>query len=189
VSRAAVFLDKDGTLVENVPRNVDPARMTLMPGARALLPRLTAAGYALVVVTNQDGVAFGHFREDALRTVESRIGELLSDVGVKLAGFLYCPHHPDATVNAYRVRCDCRKPRPGLLVRAMCRLDVDSRRSWMVGDILDDVEAGTRAGCRTIFFDNGGETEWRLSDLRIPTARVTRLVDVADVVLGTGASQ
>src|SRR5690348_5165797 len=107
----AVFLDKDGTLIEDVPYNVDPGRIRLMPGAAEGLFLLHTAGYQLVVVSNQSGVARGLFRERALCAVERRLRDLLSDMEVPLAGFYYCPHHPEGTVARYSIECECRKPR------------------------------------------------------------------------------
>src|SRR5437773_11255948 len=106
--RRAVFLDKDGTLVEDVPYNVDPDRIRLTPGAVAGLFALHAAGYRLVVVSNQSGVARGFFPESALRGVEGRLRELLADAGIPLAGFYYCPHHPQGCVAGLASGCDCR---------------------------------------------------------------------------------
>jgi D-glycero-D-manno-heptose 1,7-bisphosphate phosphatase len=163
--RRAVFLDKDGTLVVDVPYNVDPARIELAPFAREACEALHANGYALVVVTNQSGVARGLFDEAALKAVEHRLAEL---IGVPLAGFYHCPHGPEAG-------CPCRKPGDAMLHRAAIDLDLDLSRSWMVGDILNDVEAGRRAGCRTILIDNGGETEWRGGALRKPHVTVPDL--------------
>jgi histidinol-phosphate phosphatase family protein len=179
----AVFLDKDGTLVEDVPYNVDPARIRLAPGAREGLLALSAAGYRLVVVSNQSGVARGYFPETALGGVGERLRELLAECGVPLAGFHWCPHHPAGSVAAYAVECACRKPLPGLIVRAADDLGLDRRRSWMVGDILDDVEAGRRAGCRTVLLDNGHETEWLRSPERTPHLIAADLADAARLIL------
>lgn len=153
----AVFLDKDGTLVDDVPYNVDPDRIVLATGAREGAAALHAAGYALVVVTNQSGVARGLFEEDALDAVEARLRDLL---GVPLAGFYHCPHHPEGSVGGFAIDCTCRKPAPGMLRRAANELGLDLAASWIVGDILNDVEAGNRAGCRSVLIDNGNETEW-----------------------------
>jgi D-glycero-D-manno-heptose 1,7-bisphosphate phosphatase len=184
VSRRVVLLDKDGTLVENVPMNADPARIRLTPGVPDALLRLSAAGFRIAVVSNQSGVAFGHFTEEALRDVEERMRELLAQFAIELDGFFYCPHHPDALVERYRCICNCRKPAPGLLATAATRFHASPERIWMVGDILDDVEAAHRAGCRAILFDSGGETEWMVTPLRRPEFVVTRFEQVADVILG-----
>jgi histidinol-phosphate phosphatase family protein len=164
----AVFLDKDGTLVEDVPYNVDPARMQFLPGVAEGLRSLHDAGYRLLVVSNQSGVARGYFEEPALRDVEARLRELFHAAGSLLTGFYYCPHHPAGEVRSYRLSCQCRKPRPGLVHRAAREHGIDVHRSWLVGDILDDVEAGRRAGCRTILLHNGHETEWLLGPHRRP---------------------
>lgn len=164
----AIFLDKDGTLIEDEPYNVDPAMIRLAPHAGPALRSLSKQGYALFVITNQAGVANGFFSESALGLVEAKIRSLLAEHEVELQGFYYCPHHPDGKVSPYAVQCNCRKPMPGLLHRAADGHGVDLSQSWMIGDILHDVEAGRRAGCRTVLIDNGNETEWRLSILRLP---------------------
>lgn len=184
----AVFLDKDGTLVVDLPYNVDPDRMALMPGAGEALRRLNDAGYALIVVSNQSGVARGLFAESALPAVEQRLREMLAGYGVALAGFYYCPHHPAGAALEYAIECDCRKPAPGLILRAAAEHGIDLEGSWMIGDILNDVEAGRRAGCRTILFDNGNETEWELSRERLPDCVVSDLRYAADRILGSRAA-
>jgi histidinol-phosphate phosphatase family protein len=182
----AVFLDKDGTLVENLPYNVDPARIRLAPTALEAAARLHRAGYLLIVVTNQAGVALGKFEERALGAVEKRLRELLAPAGVPLAGMYWCPHFRDGIVPRYAIDCSCRKPHPGLLWKAANAHRVDLSRSWMVGDILDDVEAGRRAGCRTVLLDVGHETQWRLSGLRLPHLVAPTLGIAADAIIDTG---
>ena len=150
IERPAIFLDKDGTLLVDVPYNIDPARMALAPGAGAALLELQEAGYAIVVASNQSGVARGYFGSEALAAVEERIRGMLAGFGVRLDGCYWCPHHPDGSVRRYATACDCRKPQAGLLQRAAHELHIDLAASWMVGDILDDVEAGRRAGCTTM---------------------------------------
>lgn len=168
LSRKAVFLDKDGTLIEDVPYNVDPRKIRLAPGAVEGLTALHENGYRIIVVSNQSGVARGLFREEALRDVERSLRRLLAAFGVPLAGFYYCPHHPQGSIAPYAVTCRCRKPAPGLLRRAARELNIDLGQSWMIGDILDDIEAGRRAGCRTVLIDNGNETEWSKGPRRRP---------------------
>lgn len=183
----AVFLDKDGTLIENVPYNVDPALIRLMPGAGAGARALHRAGYRLIVISNQAGVARGYFPEAALVAVERRLRELLAAEGVPLAGFYYCPHHPAGTVADLAIACECRKPQPGLIRRAAGEHGIDVAASWMVGDILDDVEAGLRAGCRAVLLDNGHETEWVRSRWRWPDYTAPDLVAAARVIIGAPA--
>ena len=179
----AVFLDKDGTLVEDVPYNVDPRQIRLMPGAAAGLRRLHAAGYPLFVISNQSGVARGYFPEAALAGVAAALRRLLAEAGVPLRGFYYCPHYPDGVVPAYSVACDCRKPAPGLLRRAAADHGLDLAGSWFIGDILDDVEAGHRARCRAILLDNGHETEWVPGPGRTPDYVAPDLEAAARIIL------
>jgi D-glycero-D-manno-heptose 1,7-bisphosphate phosphatase len=179
----AVFLDKDGTLVDDVPYNVDPDLVRLAPGAGRALRLLAEAGFRLVVVSNQSGVARGLFEESALEAVEQRLRSLLRDEGASIDAFEWCPHLVGGSVGRYAVACDCRKPAPGLLLRAAGRLGVDLRRSWIVGDILDDVEAGHAAGCRAVLVDVGSETRWDVTPARTPDAIVTSLEDAARAIV------
>ncbi|HEV7822758.1 MAG TPA: HAD-IIIA family hydrolase [Burkholderiales bacterium] len=178
----AVFLDKDGTILDDVPYNVDPARMRLAPGAHAALTILGSTRMPLIVVSNQAGVAHGRFAEAALQPVELKLARLFADRGARLAAFLYCPHHPDGSVPDYAVACDCRKPAAGMLQRAAAELKIDLACSWMVGDILDDIEAGRRAGCTTILVDRGNETEWRRSAVREPHFSVAGIDEAARLI-------
>ncbi|HEX8199409.1 MAG TPA: HAD family hydrolase [Isosphaeraceae bacterium] len=183
----AVFLDKDGTLIEDVPYNVDPGRIRLTRGAEEGLRLLHAAGYALIVISNQSGVARGLFPEEALRAVERRLRGLLEEVGVPLLGFYYCPHHPEGVVPGLAVACGCRKPEPGMILRAAAEHGIELARSWFIGDILDDVEAGRRAGCSTVLIDNGHETEWVVSAARTPHEVTADLAEAARRIVATAA--
>jgi D-glycero-D-manno-heptose 1,7-bisphosphate phosphatase len=174
--RRAVFIDKDGTLVEDLPYNVDPARVRFTPHAMEGLRLLGAEGYMVVVVTNQPGLARGMFTRAELARLQAALAAMLRAEGVTLADFYACPHAPAVgPVPA----CLCRKPAPGLLHQAARAHGIDLARSWMVGDILDDVEAGRRAGCRTVMLDVGHETVWRRSPLRTPHLMATDLLDAA----------
>jgi histidinol-phosphate phosphatase family protein len=184
----SVFLDKDGTLVENVPYNVEPEKIRLTKGAADGLKLLHNAGFKLIVVSNQAGVAHGHFQEQALESVELRLRELLSEAGIPLAGFYYCPHHPDGLVVRYAINCFCRKPSPGLLFRAAREHQLNLFDSWIVGDILDDVEAGRRADCRTVLIDNGNETLWRRTPQRRAHVTVRNLAEAAEAILALEAN-
>jgi D-glycero-D-manno-heptose 1,7-bisphosphate phosphatase len=173
--KPAVFVDKDGTLIENVPYNVDPAQIRLAPGATECMATLRRERFELFVISNQPGVALGRFNESALKEVEMKVQELLDH---RISGFYFCPHHPAAG-------CACRKPSPGLLLRAAREHAIDLEQSWMVGDILDDVEAGRRAGCRTVLLDNGNETEWQLEQARVPDCIVRDLRQAAERILAS----
>lgn len=167
--RKAVFIDKDGTLIENVPYNADPARLRFMPGACEALAALAQQGWALLVVTNQSGLALGYFSRAQFARLQAAVEQRLrEEAGVVLLDFVLCPHAPGP---GGAPACLCRKPAPGMLLRATRRHGIDLAQSWMVGDTLDDVEAGHRAGCRALLFDSGGETVWRQSPLREPNAR------------------
>ncbi|MEF7615747.1 HAD-IIIA family hydrolase [Aquincola sp. MAHUQ-54] len=182
---AAVFLDKDGTLVEDVPFNVDPALLRFTPRALPALRRLAEAGYLLVIVTNQSGLALGRFTSaQFLRLRDALLARLRDEGGIDVAGVFACPHAPAAAGDA---GCACRKPAPGLLALAARTHGIDLSRSWMVGDILDDVEAGRRAGCRTVLLDRGGETRWQLSPLRLPHRVCTDLAQAAQAILEADA--
>jgi len=183
MSQRAVFLDKDGTLIEDVPYNVNPDCIVFVPDVREVLQRLYGAGYLLVIITNQSGVARGYFDESDLIAVEERMRDFFDDIGVSLSGFYYCPHHPDGVVSEYAIVCNCRKPSPGLLLTAAQELEIDLTQSWFIGDILNDMEAGRAANCRTILIDNGNETEWELSHSRLPHHIVSGLSEAADVIL------
>ncbi len=183
----AVLVDKDGTLVDDVPYNVDPSLVRLAPGAGAGLARLADAGFRIAVVSNQSGVARGLFPETALAPVWARIAALLAPFGVHVDAFHWCPHHPDGTVAALAVDCACRKPAPGMLHAAMSGLHADPARSWMIGDILDDIEAGRSAGCRTVLIDNGNETEWALGRHRLPHVVAADLDTAARMILASDA--
>lgn len=169
MSGKAVFLDKDGTLVDDLPYNVDPRRVALCRGAPAALRRLAQDGYRFFVVSNQPGVAHGRFDEAALRALGQHLAALLGAEQIALAGWYYCPHHPDGTRAPYARACACRKPAPGMLLRAAAEHDIELAASWMIGDILHDVEAGNRAGCRTLLLDNGNETAWQPGRARVPS--------------------
>jgi D-glycero-D-manno-heptose 1,7-bisphosphate phosphatase len=153
VTRAAVFLDRDGTLnVRPRPHHYVTAETDFrwLPSAPEALAELSHAGYVLAVVSNQRGVARGLVTNHVLRRIEDRMQFDLGRLGVRVEAFRYCPHDLDEA-------CHCRKPRPGLLLQLARELSLDLNRSWMVGDSLSDVQAGKAAGCRTAYVGNGEE--------------------------------
>jgi len=179
----AIFIDKDGTLIDDVPYNVDPNLITLAEGAGKSLKLLQDQGFLLAVISNQSGVAHGYFDESSLLEVQQELERQLAEQGVKLNGFFYCPHHPDGTKEAYAVQCSCRKPEPGMLLHAAGELHINLTESWMIGDILHDVATGNQAGCRSILLDIGNETEWDLSGIRTPQFSAKSLEEAAQYIL------
>ena len=149
--KRAVFLDRDGTIIEDHAYNDRADAVVLLPGAGAALARLHAAGYQLVLVTNQSGIGRGYFGRDVVEAQHARLAALLANAGVALAAVKYCPHTPADG-------CACRKPAPGMLLTAAADLGVDPAASWMVGDKHSDVEAGRRAGCQTVLIDPAPDT-------------------------------
>lgn len=179
----AVFFDKDGTLIHDIAYNVDPSLISWRPGAFDALRRIADAGFDLVLVTNQSGIATGRFTEGQFQHYLEALTEMLGDGGVRLIATEYCPHHPDATVWRYRRFCACRKPNPGMLARAAAMHQLDLHRSWMVGDILDDIEAGGRAGCSTALVTGTYLGEYLpLSGVRRPDVVVDSLTQAAEKI-------
>jgi D,D-heptose 1,7-bisphosphate phosphatase len=180
--KKAVFLDKDGTIIPNIPYNANTRLICLAPGVGEGLRLLHEAGYAQVVVSNQSGVARGFFNRADMKAVGNHLAELFAEAGAELTDYYYCPHLPDGAVEEFAIKCQCRKPEPGLMMQAARDHGLDCTRSWLVGDILGDVEAGRRAGCRTVLLDSGGEDEWILTPQRLPHHVVTNFCDAARII-------
>ena len=178
-SRKAVFIDKDGTLIPNIPYNIDPERITIDDETIEGMRLLKDEGFLFIVISNQSGIAKGYFKEMDLEQVWNKISALLQRHEISIDAFYYCPHEPNAIVEQYAVECDCRKPLPGMILKAASQLKIDLSQSWMIGDILNDVEAGNRAGCSTVLIDNGNETEWRMSEERTPAFIAANILEAA----------
>ncbi len=150
----AVFFDRDGTLIHDPGYLNDPDHVRLLDGAAEAVRKLQRLGCKTVVVSNQSGVARGIVTEEMLARIHERLGELLAAQGASLDGIYYCPYHPDGVIPEYRKESDWRKPRPGMLLAAAREMEIDLARSWMIGDNDRDMEAGRRAGCRTILLSS-----------------------------------
>ncbi|MBI1826473.1 MAG: HAD family hydrolase [Planctomycetes bacterium] len=159
--RPAVFLDRDGTIIDDVGYLDDPAKVRLLPGAAEAIAKIRSRGYLAVVVSNQSGVARGLFDEATLARVHARMVQLLRQRAAELDGVYYCPflNGEAATIDAFRMDSPLRKPEPGMLLQAAEELNIDLSRSWMIGDAERDVEAGARAGCRTILIQKNGREQ------------------------------
>jgi D-glycero-D-manno-heptose 1,7-bisphosphate phosphatase len=152
---AAVFLDRDGTINEEVGYLDRLEKLCLIPGAAEAIRLINESGMKAVVVTNQSGVARGIFDEASVDEVHERLREMLREERASLDGFYFCPHHPTEGRGRYLRSCDCRKPSPGLLLRAVEELSLDPERSYMIGDTLKDIEAASRIGARGILVRTG----------------------------------
>lgn len=182
-TRKAVFLDKDGTIIPDVPYNVNPNLILLEKGVPEGLKLLKEAGYMLVVISNQAGVARGFFEINDLEKVKQKIDLLLFNEGIEIDKYYFCPHHPEGLVEEYAIDCECRKPKPGMILKAAEELQISTEMSWMIGDILNDVEAGNRANCKTILINNGNETEWIQGAFRVPAFIADNFLNAAYYIL------
>lgn len=190
MSKPAVFLDRDGTIMREAEYLSDPAGVELLPGAAEGIRRLRQAGFAVVVASNQSGVARGYFDEATVGRVNARLAELLAAAGAGLDGVYYCPHYPGASVAQYARACDCRKPAPGMLLAAARDLGLDLGRSWVVGDKLSDIEFGGRQGLKTILVLTGYGAQTReagfAADGPKPDFIADDLAAAARLILGAG---
>lgn len=165
--RPAVFLDRDGTINEEVGYIYNPLDLTLIPGAAEAIRELNTLGVLAILVTNQSGPARGYYPESHLDTLHERLTQLLEEEGAFLDDLYYCPHLPDGVVPEYTMACECRKPGTKLVELAAAKHGIDLSRSYVVGDKATDVELGQNAGCRTVLLTSGfgqrvldGEYQW-----------------------------
>ncbi len=159
VLKKAVFLDRDGTINEEVGYLSRPQQVRLLPGAAAAMVRLRAAGFALVGISNQSGLARGYFTEADLYAAQAEVERQLGELGASLDGFYYCPHLPEGTVEHLAKDCDCRKPGTGMIDQAVKKMGLTTEGSYMVGDRLGDVACGRAAGLTSILVQSGHE-DW-----------------------------
>lgn len=190
VLRPAAFLDRDGVIIEDVgyPHREDQIRF--MPGALEGLRRLQVAGYLLIVVTNQSGIARGFFSEEHYHSFAGVLDRRLQDEGVQIDKTYYCPHHPGGIVSQYACVCRCRKPEPGMLLSAMGEFEIDMAQSVIVGDRLSDLQAGLAAGVGNRYlirshvqavYPNGLGTE--LPDVGLPPGLGVTIDSLIDISL------
>lgn len=168
--RLAVFLDRDGTINVEKDYLCCPEDFEFYPGVPLALKKLKESGYFLIVVTNQSGVARGYFSLAEVDALHNHLQKKLHEFGTGVDGFYICPHHPEQGSGEYRKQCDCRKGKPGLLLKAAADFRIDMSKSYMIGDKLADIEAGIRAGCRPVLVltGYGKETAQKLPSEDIP---------------------
>lgn len=161
MKRRAVFMDRDGTISEEVGYVNHPSRYKVFPYAAEAVRTLNEAGWLAVLVTNQAGVARGYFTEDVIGAVHEVLTAELLRQNAKLDAIYYCAHHPTVGESPYRIDCDCRKPKPGLILTAAREMNIDLAQSWMVGDRYSDIELARNAGVHSSFLLSGyGRGEW-----------------------------
>lgn len=176
--RRAVFLDRDGTLNRDLGYVHRPEDWQWLPGVTDALAKLKKAGWLLIVVSNQSGVGRGYFDAAQLEKLEKWANADLAPKGAAIDKWYYCPHLPDQG-------CSCRKPEPGLILKAVDEYDIDPAASWLLGDRLRDVQAGLAAGCRTgLLYNPQYENEWQACRAAFPcTFLWPALVDAARFIL------
>ncbi|NLX18412.1 MAG: D-glycero-beta-D-manno-heptose 1,7-bisphosphate 7-phosphatase [Desulfobulbus sp.] len=155
VGRPAVFLDRDGTINEQMGYINHLSRFHLLPGVGHAIRQLNEFGLPVIVVTNQSGVARGYFPESLLEAVHAKMARLLEEEGAHVDGLYVCPHHPEAREERYRINCTCRKPKTGLLEQAAQELKLDLQKSYVVGDRWSDIRCGRAAQARTVLVLTG----------------------------------
>ncbi|MGA2172963.1 MAG: HAD family hydrolase [Sedimentisphaerales bacterium] len=178
----AIFMDRDDTLIEDPGYINDPEQVKLLEGAPEALIAIRAMGYKLVVVSNQSAVARGIVTEEILAQIHKRLEQLLAEKGTSLDRIYYCPYHPDGVIPKYRRDSDHRKPNPGMLLDAAKDMDIDLTESWMVGNSPRDIEAGARAGCKTILIDNRGHEQKIQPGEQTPDYRAVNMKEVVNII-------
>ena len=176
-------MDRDGTLTEEVGYVNHPTRLRLLPRSAEAVRRLNAAGIPAVVVTNQAGIARGYFSPDVLEVVNHALLTQLQEAGAHLSGVYVCTHHPSAGAPPYRADCECRKPKPGLLLRAAAELGLDLAASVVVGDKASDLETARRVGAKSVLVLTGyGRGDWEYRRATFPVAPDHVAGDLLDAV-------
>lgn len=192
----AVFMDRDGTINEEVGYVNHISRFTILPGAIAAVKAINEAGIMAVVVSNQSGVARGYFPESLVTKINQSLRRELENGGAALDGIYYCPHMKDGHVEPYNIDCECRKPKAGMLRKAAADLDIDLSRSYVVGDRVNDVVFAHRGGVKGILTLTGygrGEAEYVLPQSSVKPDFIAE--DLSDAVrwiladLGTSATR
>jgi len=168
MSRRAVFLDRDETLIEDPGYIADPSLVKLLPGVGDALRQLAEAGFALVVVTNQSGIARGLLTEATLEKIHDELRRQIAGYGVTLDAIYFCPFHPEGTVEPYRKDSDLRKPQPGMILQAAREMNLSLETSWTIGDSPRDTTAGHLAGTRTILVTTNENNAEKTADFIVP---------------------
>jgi histidinol-phosphate phosphatase family protein len=168
----AVFLDRDGTIARDVHYCRRPEDFVLYPNAAKVIRLLNNHGFKIIIITNQSGIAHGYFSEETLGEIHKKMRSELGREGARVDGIYYCPHHPDDN-------CECRKPRPSLILQATRDFNIDLKHSFVVGDLQKDIELGKAVGCRTILLSH---LPLESSSNLVPDAIVSDLMALPDII-------
>jgi D-glycero-D-manno-heptose 1,7-bisphosphate phosphatase len=185
--RPAIFLDRDGTVTDEVGYINHVSRARIYPYAPEAVRMLKSTGLPVIIVTNQSGVGRGYFTEELVRQVHRKVEETLQAAGTSVDAYYYCPHHPSGVIESYRRQCSCRKPGTGMPDEAAERFGIDLAASYVVGDTYRDVQMGFNIGARTVLLMTGygrGEYEYRRNDWpRMPDLIAENLLEAAKLIL------
>jgi len=172
VANRAVFIDRDGTMAKDVPYCSCPEDFKLFPTTAKAIRRLNEHGFKVIVITNQSGISRGYFTEEILARIHKKMEDELAKEGARVDAIYYCPHHPDDN-------CECRKPKPKLLLQAAKDFDIDPQRSFVIGDLQMDIDLGKAVGCKTILIGDPSLAN-KMGD---PDATVPNVLEAAFMIL------
>ena len=175
-----VFLDRDGVLIKDVGYLKNPKDIIILPGSLEALKALKTAGYLLIIVTNQAGVAKGFFSMDDLASVHDRLLQIYEDNEIRIDDLYFCPHHDKGTVEPYNIKCSCRKPSAGMVLKGVEKFDVDTGRSFMIGDKDSDIMLAKNSGLKSFYIRND---MYEHDDNIIPDFYVKDLKEAAEIIL------
>ncbi len=181
--RKAVFLDRDGTINVEKEYLINPSDFEFLPGVPNALQKLQNAGFLLVIVSNQSGVARGYFTESQVDVLHQSMEKRLELFGVSFDGIYFCPHHPTSGQSKYLCDCECRKGKPGMLLTAAKELQIDLSQSFMIGDKIADIQAGHAAGCKTFLVKTGYGKDFEVASRTYCSQVVDDLLAAADIIV------
>lgn len=180
IKNIVCFLDRDGVLIEEVGYLSTPSQVKLIDSSISALKILTSLNIKIIVITNQAGVAKGYFEESKIPEIHKQIDKLLAEHNLKIEKYYYCPHHPNGIITKYSIKCECRKPSPGMILQAINDFNVDIEKSFFIGDKISDIEAANRANIRAVLVKTGHGKEHINSTIE---KTVTVKNDILDAVL------
>lgn len=181
----AVFLDRDGIIVQLVNGEAPqtPEQLALIEESILVIGESKKRGFLVIIVSNQCDIAKGVINKETRLALEERFRDLINQTGLPIDAIYYCHHHPEGVVPEYTQDCDCRKPKPGMLLQAAQDFDIDLKKSYIVGDRASDVKAGKTAGTKTILFDPGNTQGKYLEELEVsPDHRVQSLLEISKII-------